>query len=54
MTYNNQHLLIVILTQRPFRQAPPFHLRNGFTVLPEERVEQEKISAVKIRWGASS
>ena len=30
-----------------------FYVKNGFTVIPEERLEQSKITAVKIRWRKS-
>lgn len=33
----------------PYRTPLPFYLKNGFELLPEQRME-EAISAVKIRW----
>jgi GNAT superfamily N-acetyltransferase len=34
-----------------FYKSPlPFYIKNGFTVLTETRIENEKMSAVKINW----
>ena len=33
-----------------YRSPLNFYLKNGFKLLPENRLELEKLSAVKIRW----
>ncbi|WP_228515125.1 GNAT family N-acetyltransferase [Flavobacterium sp. MR2016-29] len=33
-----------------YKSPMPFYLKNGFTVLTEIRIENEKMSAVKINW----
>lgn len=37
-----------------YRSPIEFYLKNGFSVVPEVRLETEKISAVKVRWIAKS
>ena len=33
-----------------YKSPMAFYLKNGFTILPETRIENEKMSAVKIIW----
>ena len=33
-----------------YKSPMPFYIKNGFTILPETRLENEKMSAVKINW----
>jgi GNAT superfamily N-acetyltransferase len=33
-----------------YKSPMPFYLKNGFIILPEIRIENEKMSAVKINW----
>jgi len=33
-----------------YKSPMAFYLKNGFTILPETRIENEKMSAVKINW----
>lgn len=35
---------------QPYRSPLSFYIKNGFTTLPHARLENEKISAVKIEW----
>ena len=38
------------LNKEPYKSPVLFYLKNGFTVCTETRIENEKISAVKINW----
>jgi len=33
-----------------YKSPMPFYIKNGFTILTETRIENEKMSAVKINW----
>jgi GNAT superfamily N-acetyltransferase len=33
-----------------YKSPMQFYLKNGFTIIPEIRIENEKLSAVKINW----
>ena len=33
-----------------YKSPMPFYIKNGFTILAETRIENEKMSAVKINW----
>jgi GNAT superfamily N-acetyltransferase len=33
-----------------YKSPMPFYIKNGFTILKETRIENEKMSAVKINW----
>jgi len=35
-----------------YKSPMQFYLKNGFTIIPEIRIENEKLSAVKINWKA--
>lgn len=35
---------------KPYRSPLGFYLKNGFTLCPQQRLETEKISAVKLCW----
>lgn len=37
-----------------YRTPLPFYLKNGFELLPEQRIEAQIISAVKIKWTKSA
>lgn len=37
---------------RKYRSPMQFYIKNGFTLLPAQRIETEKLSAVKMRWKA--
>lgn len=47
------HVRDVKANGEPYRTPLPFYLKNGFELLPGQRIEAEIISAVKIRWVAS-
>ncbi|KQB41297.1 hypothetical protein [Flavobacterium aquidurense] len=33
-----------------YKSPMPFYIKNGFTIIAEKRIENEKMSAVKINW----
>lgn len=33
-----------------YKSPMPFYIKNDFTIIPEVRIENEKLSAVKINW----
>jgi hypothetical protein len=38
------------ITQQPYLSPLNFYIKNGFQILPDKRLKNEKISAVKIQW----
>jgi len=44
------HASALKLNGESYRSPVEFYLKNGFTLLPSERLETAAISAVKIRW----